>query len=109
MLNINHGKKQKAEYVLNGTRLGSVRIQQDWISLRMNHKVNMQIQKAIRKVNCMLVFITKDLEYNRVRKPDCNYVEPHQEYSAVLASLPINIFKNYLRRAKRITRVIIGW
>ncbi|XP_059829735.1 STARD3 N-terminal-like protein isoform X1 [Hypanus sabinus] len=74
-------KNRKADYYLNGVELGKGEIQRYLVHQSL--KVNEQVQQALKKVNGMLAFITKGIEYKSkeillhlYRAP----VRPHVEY-----------------------------
>ena len=58
------GKNRKADYYLNGGRLGKGEMQRDLgVMVHQSLKVGMQVQQAVKKANGILAFIAKGFEY----------------------------------------------
>ena len=78
------GKNRKADYYLNGGRLGKGEMQRDLgVMVHQSLKVGMQVQQAVKKANGMLAFIAKGFEYRSREVLLQLYrvlVRPHLEY-----------------------------
>ncbi|PJG57360.1 hypothetical protein CUC53_18445, partial [Aeromonas cavernicola] len=77
-------KNRRADYYLKGVGLGKGEIQRDLgVLVHQSLKVNEQVQKAVKKANGMLAFITKGIEYKSKEILLHLYralVRPHLEY-----------------------------
>ncbi|XP_059822785.1 uncharacterized protein LOC132392642 [Hypanus sabinus] len=58
------GKNRKADYYLNGVKLGKGEVQRDLgVLVHQSMKASMQVQQAVKRANGMLAFITRGIEY----------------------------------------------
>ncbi|XP_072437775.1 uncharacterized protein [Chiloscyllium punctatum] len=78
------GKNRKADYYLNGIKLGKGAVQRDLgVLVHQSMKASMQVQQVVKKANSMLAFITRGIEYRSKEVLLQLYralVRPHLEY-----------------------------
>ena len=79
-------KNRKADYYLNGHKLGEEKVQRDLgILLHQSLRVSVQVQQAVKMTNGILAFKTRGFEY---RNSDVSLqlyralMRPHLEYCA---------------------------
>ena len=106
-------KNRKADYYLNGVKLGKGEVQRDLgVLVHQSMKVSMQVQQAVKKANGMLAFITRGIEYRSKEVLLQLYralVRPHLEYCVQFWSP--NLRKDILAIEgvqRRFTRLIPG-
>ena len=107
------GKNRKADYYLNGVRLGEGEVQRDLgVLVHQSLKVSMQVQQAVKKANGMLAFIARGFEFRSKEVLLQLYralVRPHLEYCVQFWSP--NLRKDILAIEgvqRRFTRLISG-